>query len=361
MKSPGQVPTIYDIARVAGVSANTVSRAINGKPGVKDTTRARILAIAQEIDYHPNIGARSLRVGREGVIGLTMPAPVDIVPISQALFTFIFAELYRIFGSRGERICFDLNPFNASPEADYGRSLWQKLYSACVVAGPCAVDDRVIPRIHRSGIPYVALSRSDSLPECSSATVDLEAGAFESTKLMIDRGHSRVAMLKAFSGYQPGVERRRGYARALDAAGIAIDESLVRSVTFHTRDVANAVHRLLKDSTVTALVDASGVEDGSCILEGARRAGRVPGKDFEIVTWTYSSRAVIIEEACMHLWLPVREATAEGLELLGDWYFEKRDGPIHVLYPPTMLDTKDLISTADGKATRPDRLFDALF
>jgi DNA-binding LacI/PurR family transcriptional regulator len=208
----------------------------------------------------------------------------------------------------------------------------------------------------------VAFSRLDSLPECSSATVDFELGAFESTKLMIERGHRRIAMLKALSDYQPGVERYRGYMRALDGAGIAPDMSLMQSVSFRPDDVANAVHRLLKNSDVTALVDASGTEDGANILEGARRAGRKPGGDFEVLCWTYTSNSVVLEEACMHLWLPIREATTEGLELLADWYFGKRMGPIHIIYPPTMLDTKDLLSsTSTRTGSRTKRMFDSLF
>lgn len=358
MKSPAQVPTIYDIARIAGVSANTVSRAINGKAGVKDSTRGRILTIAQDLGYYPNLGAQSLRTKREGIVGLTIPAPVETVPISQANFTFLFTELYRIFSSRGERICFDLNPFVASAHGDYARSVWQRFYGACIVAGPLATGDRVIERIHRSGIPYVAFSRLDSLAECSTATVDMELGAYQSTKVMMDRGHRRIAILKSLSGYQPGVERRRGYLRALDEGGITFDETLIQSVAFRQDEVINAVHRLLKDQEVTALIDASGLEDGSSILEGARRAGRKLGKDVDVLCWTYTSDTVVLEQACMHLWIPIREATTEGLERLAEWYFGTREGPVRALYPPTMLETKDIQSRP---SRRYNRLFDALF
>lgn len=352
MDSNGK-PTIYDIAKIVGVSANTVSRVLNEKEGVGDKTKARILAVMKDVGYHPHVGARAMRGRRAGCIGLTLTAPLEVVPVSQQMFLWLFNELYRVFGSSGERVCFDLNPFAQSPNGDYARSVWDNLYSVCVLAGPLASGDSIVERVHRSGIPYMALGRLDRFPECSYATVDYERGAYLSTKFLLDRGHKRVAMLKALSDFQPGVERRRGYLKALEEAGIEPDAKLIRSVTFGASNIVNVVHRLLNESDVTALVDCSATEDASGIREGARRAGRVPGDDFEVVVWTYSNDAVVLPEACAHVWLPVREAASEGLELLEVWHREGKGGPIQLLYLPTVYEEPK------GEQIRPPgRLFD---
>ena len=360
MKNKGNAPTIYDIAIEAGVTANTVSRALNGKSGVSDRTRTKILSIAKEVGYHTNIGARSLRVKEEGFIGLTLPAPVDVVPLSEPFFMFIFGELFRHFGVLGERLCFDLNPHVSNEMSDYGRSLWQKLYAACIIAGPLATTDTTIKKIHQSGIPYVAFGRLDSFPDCSCATVDYEEGAYIGTKYLIERGHKRIALLKALTGYQPAVERRRGYIRALEEANIPVDESLIHSVTFENQEVANSVHGLLKDHSVTALLESSGTEDGPSIIEGSRRAGRVVGKDFDVICWTYSPDKMVLAEACAHLWLPAREAAAEGVRLLADWYFQKRSDPINIVYNPTMIETTELLSRGAERVDYSKRLFDSI-
>lgn len=344
--------TIYDIAREIGVSAKTVSRALNSMNGVGPEKRARILELVKRVGYRPHIGARALRGKQNACIGVTLPAPLDVVPISQGMFLWLFNELFRVFGSKGEYVCFDLNPYAGSLQADYARGLLEQLYKACVIAGPLAIDDTSIYRIHESRIPYVALGRLDSLPECSSATVDYEEGAYLSTKFMLKRGHTRIAMLKAFGGYQPAIERRRGYIRALDEAGIPFEEKLVRSVTFGAKNIANLVHRLLVDPKVTALIDCSAAEDASSIREGARRAGRVPGKDFEIIDWTYVDNAGVLSESAAHLWLPVREAAAEGLEQLSAWTNGLRSDPIQVLYRPVLNE-----HVALGEVPKPERLF----
>ncbi|HOJ34272.1 MAG TPA: LacI family DNA-binding transcriptional regulator [Candidatus Hydrogenedentes bacterium] len=355
MKQNNMNWTIYDIAREARVSAKTVSRVLNDKPGVKETTRAKILDIMRKVQYHPHMGARALRGKRQGCIGITVPAPLNVAPLSQSFFIWLFGELFRLFSPRGEYLCFDMNPFAAQPKPDYARGLWQQLYKACIVVGPLALEDKTIFRIHESGVPYVVFGRLDGFPECSYATVDYEEGCYESTKFLIKRGHKRIAMLKAFSGYEPGLERRRGYLRALEEAGLTPDENLIRSVTFGSRNIANVVHRLLAQSDVTALLDCSGVEDGASIREGARRAGKVPGKDFEVLSWTYADNGAVLAEACAHMWLPVREAASEGLELLGEWIDEKRAGPIHVLYRPVLNE-----KVTGGEIPKPKRLFDVL-
>jgi LacI family transcriptional regulator len=346
-------PTIYDVAAKAGVSANTVSRVINGKTGVSDSTRHRINRIIDELGYYPNIGARALRGGRPGCIGVIQTADQDDIPLSHPFVQWLFSEMYRVFGSHGERICFDLNPrAGRDNTADYGRSIWESLFSACVLVSPLAIGDTTIQRVHQSGVPYLSLGRLDSFPECSCATADYEQGAYMSTKYLLDRGHRSIAMLRAFPNYQPGVDRKRGYLRALAEAGIKPNPRLIQTANFRAADNANIVHRLLVDSAVTGLIDCSATEDAWSIREGARRAGRLPGRDLETVVWTYSSDAVVLAEASAHLWLPVREAASEGLELLAAWHRGERVEPINLQYAPALFETMP-----DVEMTRSMRLF----
>lgn len=344
--------TIYDVAREAGVSAKTVSRVLNDKPGVGDDTRSRVREIMERVAYYPNIGARTLRGSMRGCVGVTVPTPMDVVPLSQTFFLWLFAKLYETFGRRGEYVCFDMNPLG-NHNGDYSRGVWEQLFKACIVLGPLSVNDRIAQRLHESGVPYLVCGRLDSFPECSSACVDLEEGAYISTRFLIERGHRRIAMLKAFSGYQPGVERRRGYLRALEESGVQPDMSLIRSASFTATDNANLVHRLLSDSSVTALIDCSGAEDASSIRTGARRAGRTIGKNVDVVSWTYAEDAAVLNEACAHVWMPLREATAEGIEHLAEWLDGTREGPVNVVYRPVLHQ-----QVTNGEITKPRRLFD---
>lgn len=345
--------TMESIAREVGVSTKTVSRVVNGEPGVRDSTRVRVSKFIENVGYHPHIGARSMRSQTRDCIGCTIPAPMDDVPVQEEFFIRLFSHLYRVFGSRGKYICFDLNPHFGKDVGDYARGLFEGRFAGCVLCGPLRPDDTTVVRIHASGLPYLALGRSDNLPECSSATVDYELAMRISVQALVSRGHKRIGVLKGFHGYQPGEERRRGFLQAHEAVGLPVDEFLLRKVTFVPDSLIDATHQLLADPTVTALVDSSGAENASCILEGCRRAGRKPGVDVEIVAWTYSDRVAFITEAIAHVWLPVWEAATEGLELLAKWFDGETDGPVRVLYPPTISETSLL-----PKITTPMRLFD---
>jgi DNA-binding LacI/PurR family transcriptional regulator len=330
--------TIHDIARQAGVSAKTVSRVINDEPGVSGSTRSRITKIITEVGFEPHMGARSMRSHRRDCVGVALSAPPNEAPLSQRFFIWLFNQLYQTFGMKGDFICFDPHPPVRDAGRDYARGLWQQRYAGCIIVGPISLTDTTLRRVHESGHPYVAFGRLDTLPECNCATVDYEMGTRMSVDFLLKRGHRRIAMLKAFSGYQPGAERMRGYRAALDEANIPFEPDLVRSVALEQGNIANAVHRLLLDPNVTALIDCSAAEDAHSIREGARRAGRVPGKDFEIVSWTYTDNATVLQEASAHVWLPVVDAANEGVELFAKWFHGESEGPIRVLYRPTLYE-----------------------
>ena len=90
----------------------------------------------------------------------------------------------------------------------------------------------------------------------------------------------------------------------------------MRPATFDSDQNVRLTHRLLLDRDITALVESSGTEDASGLREGARRAGRMPGENLDIVEWTYTYKAAVVSEAVAHVWLPVREAGSEGIELV---------------------------------------------
>jgi len=334
--SDGGKWTINDVAEEAAVSVKTVSRVLNKEAGVRDDTRRRVLEVMQKVGYQPHAGARSLRGRAPNCLGVTLAAPADTVPLSDVFLTWLFGQLYQIFGQTGNYVCFDLNPYGYGGGGDYGRGLWESIYRGLVVIGPLRMDDAVLRRIHNSGSPYVAVGRLLDMPECSSATVDFTEAAYIATKFLIDRGHRRIALLSSMDGFVPGEERRRGYVKALEEAGIAPDFELVERLAFNSDSVTNGVHRTLTKPGVTALVDCSGAQDGDSIREGVRRAGRSLESNLELVGWTYTCDATVLPEALAHVWAPMREAVLAGLNELSDWFNGLREGPIKVLYRPIL-------------------------
>ena len=331
--------TIYDIARLAGVSGKTVSRVLNNEPSVSPTTRGRVARIIDELGYQPHHGARSMRGQQRDCVGVIFSAPMNKWPVSHQQINWLFFELERIFGARGKFICFDLNPYtNGIDGVDYARALWQQRCNGCLIHGALQLNDKVIARIHNSGYPYMALNRFEEIPDLCFSSVDYDEAACLSAQRLIRGGHKRIGMLQGFHDTQAGKERISGYLRALEEAGIEIDDSLIRPVSFAGSDVTAATLYLLLECKASAIIDCSMLEDPASVREGARRAGRVPGKDFELVDWTYSPDSIALPEACAHVRIPLREAASEGMELLAQWFDREREEPFQILRRPELFE-----------------------
>jgi len=348
--------TIYDIAQQAGVSAKTVSKVINNKPGVGANTRLRIQQIIETTGYHPHYGARTLRSRHRNCVGVTVAPPLEMVPLSEDFLLWLFAKLSEIFSARGAYLAFDMAPRQGEGcVGDYGRGVWERLYDICLIVGPLPVGDTVLPRIHATGIPYLSIGRLDELPEGSTASVDFFDGAYKSARFLLERGHRRIAFLSAFDGYQAGLDRVRGYEQALLDYNVPVDESLIGHFNPAQHRLAGIMGSLMAQPGVTGFVDSSVSEDCRALRTGASIAGRSFGPELETVVWTYMKDAAVLPEAAAHLWAPVRESAIEGIERLARWAAGNGECPIQVLYKTTLTDAEHRLAVR-----KPKRLFDLL-
>jgi LacI family transcriptional regulator len=348
--------TIYDIARKSGVSTKTVSKVINNKPGVKESTRQKVWEIIRETGYYPHHGARSLRGRVRNCVGVTLAPTLHQVPLNEDFLLWLFAKLSEVFSSRGAYITFDLAPRStATLGNDYGRGVWEQVYDSCLVVGPLPSDDTVIKRIHASGIPYLALGQTAAFPECSCASVDFFLGALESTRFLLNRGHSRIALLTAFEGYQAGADRIRGYKQALEESGIPFDPELVVYTDPTSKTREETVTKLMQQPGVTALVESSVAEDAGLLRSAAKKSGHVLGDSLECLVWTYSKEVAVLPEAVAHMWLPVLDCSVEGIHQLAEWMDGTREGPIHVVHDPVLSD-----APRTGSLPKPTRVAELL-
>src|SRR3569833_2629831 len=115
-------PTIADSAQRAGVTKSTVSFALNGRPGVSDATRARILRIAQEMGWQPSRPARALSGGRSGVLGLLVDRPARTLGV-EPFFMQLISGMEGVLSSRDIALMLQVTDVPAALEATF-RSWW---------------------------------------------------------------------------------------------------------------------------------------------------------------------------------------------------------------------------------------------
>jgi DNA-binding LacI/PurR family transcriptional regulator len=207
--------TSYDVASAAGVSQSAVSRCFKPGASVSKATYARVMQAALELDYTPNLAARSLRgldTRRSNLVALIVS---DLVTLH---YPELLAELSRQFSLRGMRILLFSQRGDAS--LDYTLSeIWQHQVDGVVVAAN--LSEQQAGQFERRRLPFVLFNRN--LPDRSvNAIICDQAGA---ARTMVGRlaaaGHKRFAMIDGPAGSAVAQERKRGVAERLAELGLA--------------------------------------------------------------------------------------------------------------------------------------------
>lgn len=159
-------PTSQDVARLAGVSQSTVSYALTGARPISEETRRRIEAAIEELGYHPNSGARTLRSRRSGVIGLMVPATAPR-PVGPMPFLLAISQEARRF---------DLDVLVVT--ADEGAAGVRRVAGTGLCDGLILMEisrqDERLDAVAASGLPCVSLGKPDEMPGASVVDLDFE-------------------------------------------------------------------------------------------------------------------------------------------------------------------------------------------
>jgi LacI family transcriptional regulator len=217
-------PTIQDIAQLAGVGPGTVSRVLNDHPNVSEKTRAKVLSVIERLDYRPSYSARHMRTQRSHLIGF----------ISDEVATTPYAGQI-ILGAqeaawKDEHILLIVNVGRDAAMLDpVLETFFEREVEGIIFA---AMYHRVVELPEKiTEVPVVlANCYSANLP-LPSVVPDEFGGGFTATQALLQRGHRRIGFINVNTlhpGIPASVGRWQGYKAALEAAGIAYDESLVR-------------------------------------------------------------------------------------------------------------------------------------
>lgn len=218
-----QNPNLKDVAKKAGVSIATVSRALNYPNKVDSTTLARINKVIKEINYKPNRVAQRLRIkgGNRKIIGLLVP---DIqnpfyVEVVRGVEDYAYSRNYALLMSN----------FAQSKEKEkmYLDIMKSESVDGLIVAPYDEHDAEVISLI-KEGIPTVCVDRGLASVNVDTILVDNENGAFEAVELLIKKGHKRIAYIGGLPSIPTSQQRKDGYVKALTKNNIKVDEKLIR-------------------------------------------------------------------------------------------------------------------------------------
>src|SRR5674476_482448 len=194
--------TLTDVARVAGVSVATASKALNGRDQVKDSTRARVQEAAARLSFSPNRLARGLLLGRTGTVGL-LTSDLEgrfVIPILMGAEDAFGAGQVNVFlcDARGDHI----------REQHHLKALLNRRVDGIIIVGRQTDPRRSLG--HELPVPVVYAYAPSEDPEDHSVTPDNEAGGRLAIDHLIACGRKRVAHITGDPAYAAAQDRARG-------------------------------------------------------------------------------------------------------------------------------------------------------
>jgi LacI family transcriptional regulator len=275
---PSGRTTIKELARLSGVSAGTVSRALNGYTDVSPETRERVMRLARELDYTPSAAARTLVMARSHVVGVFLDTGEGHPDVQHPFFHEVLGGLKDMLGPAG----FDLLLFaSEQPGNGYGPHSYlmrarHHRVDGTVLMGVDTTDPEV-ERLLRSDIACVGVDVVPGGRRNTSVMSDNVGGAAMAVQHLAQLGHRRIATITGLIDTAPARDRLRGYREEIQRQGLAYRDDYVTYGDYYVESGAEAMSRLLElPEPPTAVFAASDLMAVGAMGVVARAGLRVP-------------------------------------------------------------------------------------
>jgi len=231
--------TIKDIANQAGVSIATVSHVINGTRFVSKETSERVAAAMRQLDYQPNIIAKSLKTSRSHIVAFIIP---DIA-------NPYFSEVCRGFQDMAAQNDFIVVVFNTDRELAREKQILEVVRQYRVngvVLNPAhiALDDLL--EVSKNGVEVVLLGNQVETERFDMVMVDNVKASLDAVSRLIEMGHRRLALVNGAPGSSSGARRQQGFLDALELHGIPVQKEWLSSGSFTFESGYQQAARLLR-------------------------------------------------------------------------------------------------------------------
>jgi LacI family transcriptional regulator, repressor for deo operon, udp, cdd, tsx, nupC, and nupG len=320
--------TIRDVAREAGVSTATVSRALRGLPNVDPITREHVRRVADRLDYVISPAASRLASGRAGSIAVITPF------VGRWYFSKVLTGVERVL----QRSDLDLLLYSTGDPSEAHRvpphrRLRRRVDGVLVIGLPAESPD--LQELFELDLP-VTLIGSHSAGVASVSIDDVE-GARMATQHLVNLGHELIGLISGRplpTPYFPENDRLAGYQQALSASGLRIEPTLQVPGHFTIEGGEHAMTAQLAQQTPPTAVFAMSDEMAFGALRALRRHGLKPGRDVSIVGFDGHEMSDLLDLTT--IWQPAEELGALAARYLLDLLEDPR-GETQVRRLPTQL------------------------
>lgn len=238
--SPSRRVTGKEVAKMLGISAMTVSRAMNNRGYIHKKTRQRVIEAARRLGYSPNHIAKSLVLKRTHTIGVVVPE------ITHSFFPEAIRGIEEVAYKAAYHLILTHSAEDADREIDALRTLESKRVDGILISMAQSVENhKIYKQLIKIGVPIVFFDRCVPGIGASCVSIDDEESAKRITEHLIDHGYQRIAHLSGPSGVSIGRARLNGFKWAFRSRGLQATAELIVESGFHESGGYEAMKRLL--------------------------------------------------------------------------------------------------------------------
>jgi LacI family transcriptional regulator len=296
-------PTIRDIAAMAGVSAGTVSRAMNGLPGVGADTRLRISQIIDEQGFRADPSARQLSTGRSNTLGVVFP-----LHASEVVMHPIYPALLGALGDAAEQAGYDILLLTMSGrQPAHVRDTVLRRRVDGVVMPAAGARDPMLRQLTGLGAPVVLIGHRSRLPTVGWVDCTHDAAAGEITRLMLDAGRTRLLLMNGPAHVSACKLRSAGFWARIEEAGPGVVSAREVAVPFDTAAATTAAATLLTRGNPPDAIVCSSDTIAAGVLDAARALGLTVPEDLAVSGFDDRSFGVHTRPALTTVRMPLHD------------------------------------------------------
>jgi LacI family transcriptional regulator len=327
---PGARPTIFDVARVSGVSYSTVSRVVNGLPNIRTETRERVEAAMAELGYVAHVNARALATGRSNQIALLVQQVVE------GFFLGVIQGADRAVMDAGYDLLLCTTHDRREKETSYVARLTHGMADGLLVLMPRSLPD-YLDGLIAARTPFVLIDHEGDAPGADLVNAANADGARQAMEHLIALGHRRIAIVTGALETGSSHVRLEAWRSALRAAGLPTPDELVVAGTFEEGRGREAAHELLALREPPTAIFASNDKTAFGVLTAAREQGvRVPD-ELSVVGFDDEPAASLTTPALTTVRQPLREMGAAGVARLLARMRDPAASPERIVLPTELV------------------------
>lgn len=261
--------TLIEVARHAGVSLASTSRALHGT-GASPAMVERVRAAADELGYSPDVTGRSLRMQKTSQVAFA------VADIGNPVYVEMLTAIHDVLSPHGYRVVVLSTGSTVGSTVDLVRSLGSRFVDGLVVS-PLRTDETLVRAMHEAPVPIVVIGRPLDAEGLDSVSTDSAGGIGQAVRHLVDLGRRRIAFLNGPLDTTPGQARQRGFDDAAAADGFPAGGARVEVADdFTVAAGLEAGRRLLAPARDGSRPDAV-VAANDLLAIGAVRAAREAG------------------------------------------------------------------------------------